>query len=457
VVVRVVIISGILNAQKTEKKDTFDSEKIIFIEILNFDVFFKSKPMRQFSISLKSVFLPFVLFISITGNSQPENQTFPNWKAGEMEIHHIYTGRGECVFCIFPDGTNMLIDAGDTGPHRDPRKTHGSPDETRQPGEWIARYISRLLDYRDEKKIDYAYLTHFHSDHMGRAFPTSPKTKNGGDYVLSGLSEVAEYLPFKTLIDRDWPTYQFPVPQKGNTFENYKTFIDWSIENNGMKMERFQPGSNEQFSLLFQAEKYPEFEIRNIIANGKIWTGKKNKTKNLFPKDADVDENKSSSGIRISYGNFDYFNGGDINGRITMNTPKWKDVETPVGKVLGPIEVCEVNHHAWVDAMNENFVASTQAQVFIMQVGNVSHINLSTLRTMTSKELYPSDRHIIPTNIPEISKIYLGESRLKQLSGDGGHAVIKVTQGGNDFKVFLLTTENESMQVKSVFGPFECK
>ncbi|MBT7000643.1 MAG: hypothetical protein HN955_19540 [Prolixibacteraceae bacterium] len=140
-----------------------------------------------------------------------------------------------------------------------------------------------------------------------------------------------------------------------------------------------------------------------------------------------------------------------------MNTPKWRDVETPVGKVLGPIEVCEVNHHAWVDAMNESFVASTQAQVFILQVWNVSHINLSTLRTMSSKELYPEERLIIPTTIPEISRTYLGESRVRQLSGDGGHAVIKVKPGGEEFSVFLLKTEDESMQVKSVFGPFESK
>lgn len=397
-------------------------------------------------------------FLSIVDNSFGQTgEPFPKWKAGEMEIHHIYTGRGECVFCIFPDGTNMLIDAGDTGPHRDPRTTHGSPNESKQPGEWIARYISRLLYYRDEKKIDYAYLTHFHGDHMGGVFQNSPKTKKGGDYILSGLTEVAEYIPFKKMVDRDWPTYQFPTPQKGKTFENYKNFINWNIENSGMKMERFEPGSNTQFSLLFHPEKYPGFEIRNIIANGEIWTGKKNKTKMLFPQNAKVDENKSSSGIRITYGDFDYFNGGDITGRITINTPKWRDIETPVGKVLGPVEVCEANHHAWIDAMNEQFVASTQPQVFILQVWNVSHINLSTLRTMSSKELYPGERHIIPTNIPEISKTYLGESRLKQLSGDGGHVVIKITPGGKEFNVFLLTTEDESMQIKSVFGPFKSK
>jgi len=389
--------------------------------------------------------------------AQTGSETFPSWKEGEMEIHHIYTGRGEAVFCIFPDGTNMLIDAGDIGPYKDPRTTHGSPDESRQPGEWIARYISRVLKYRSDKTIDYAYLTHFHGDHYGGAYPNSPKTKKGGDYLLSGLSEVAEYLPFKKMVDRDWPTYQYPAPQQGRSFENYKKFIDWNVEHDGMKMERFVPGSNTQFTLLYHPEKYKNFEVRNIVANGEVWTGKGNKAKKMFPAGAKVSENKVSSGVRISYGDFDYFNGGDICGRITFKTPKWRDIETPVGKVLGPVEVCEANHHAWIDAMNESFVASTQPQVFILQVWNVTHINLSTLQTMNSKELYPGDRLIIPTNIPELTKEYIGEANVKKLTGDGGHVVVKVNPGGTEYKIYLLATNDESMKIKSVYGPFECK
>ena len=37
---------------------------------------------------------------------------YAGWGTGEMDIHVIYTGRGESLFHIFPDGTSMLIDAG---------------------------------------------------------------------------------------------------------------------------------------------------------------------------------------------------------------------------------------------------------------------------------------------------------------------------------------------------------
>ena len=40
-------------------------------------------------------------------------EQLPKWEKGYLDIHHINTGRGSCAFLILPDGTNMMIDAGD--------------------------------------------------------------------------------------------------------------------------------------------------------------------------------------------------------------------------------------------------------------------------------------------------------------------------------------------------------
>ncbi len=45
-----------------------------------------------------------LLFISYTIAAQSSLQVIPEWQEGEMEIHHIFAGGGESVFCIFPDG-----------------------------------------------------------------------------------------------------------------------------------------------------------------------------------------------------------------------------------------------------------------------------------------------------------------------------------------------------------------
>ncbi|HLP71674.1 MAG TPA: MBL fold metallo-hydrolase, partial [Bacteroidales bacterium] len=155
--------------------------------------------MKRSFLSLILVFISGILF------SQKTGETLPPWQKGEMEIHHIYSGRGESVFCIFPDGTTMIIDAGDNGPHTDPRTTYISPDSSRHAGEWIARYILKRLEPLKQKSVDYMYLTHMHGDHMGGAFPDYPITKKGGDYILSGITEVGEYIGFGKMVDRGWP------------------------------------------------------------------------------------------------------------------------------------------------------------------------------------------------------------------------------------------------------------
>jgi glyoxylase-like metal-dependent hydrolase (beta-lactamase superfamily II) len=164
--------------------------------------------MKIFTLLLIFILLSAALF------SQEVGKVLPPWENGEMEIHHIYTGRGESAFCILPDGTTMLIDAGDIGPYLDPGTTPASPDTSRQPGEWIARYILKRMDPGGKKRIDYMFMTHFHGDHMGGVYENSPKTKKGGAYFLSGITEVGEYLQFGKMVDRDWPAYKYPIPMK---------------------------------------------------------------------------------------------------------------------------------------------------------------------------------------------------------------------------------------------------
>jgi len=65
-------------------------------------------------------------------------------------------------------------------------------------------------------------------------------------------------------------------------------------------------------------------------------------------------------------------------------------------------------------------------------------------------------KHIIPTNIPEISKAYLGDDQVKKLTGDGGHVVIKIAPGGKQYSVFILAANDESFNVKNVYGPYTC-
>jgi len=257
-----------------------------------------------------------VCFQTVLFAQAKQGETYPDWTTGYMDIHHINTGKGECVFVILPDGTTMMIDAGVKGPG--PREAIARPDDSRSPGEWIIRYVLRMMRPFAEKKLDYIFLTHFDGDHMGN-MQFSKKKSDKGDYMLTGITEVGEHIPFGKIVDRNWPDYHFPRPISNTAnMQNYISFVKWQIINKGVKVEQFQVGSNQQFLLLKQGDKYPEFEIRNIAANGQVWTGVHNNVRNHFPPLASIPasdipgENQCCAAIRISYGKFDYFNGGDL-------------------------------------------------------------------------------------------------------------------------------------------------
>ena len=65
----------------------------------------------------------------------------PDWREGYLDIHTIATGRGDACLIIMPDGTTMMIDAGDNGKAKD--KQH--PDGSMKPGEWQARYMKHFI------------------------------------------------------------------------------------------------------------------------------------------------------------------------------------------------------------------------------------------------------------------------------------------------------------------------
>ena len=72
------------------------------------------------------------------------------WRPGHFQVHMIYTGTAESLFLVFPDSTSMLLDCGDTNPHKfnverfGPQELPILPSESRRSGEWIARYVERV-------------------------------------------------------------------------------------------------------------------------------------------------------------------------------------------------------------------------------------------------------------------------------------------------------------------------
>ncbi len=172
-------------------------------------------------------------------------QQIARWSPGSLDIHQISTGRGNSAFVIMPDGTTLLIDAGDAGPPVAPF-TDPHPNGSRSPGAWIAYYIDRVLSESASRRLDYALITHSHADHMG------------------GLADVARSIPIRKVIDRGAPDYRYPVPPTDGSFQDYQRFLKQHLSDGSMQVERIRVGRADQLVRIMAPRAYPG--VRDVFA-----------------------------------------------------------------------------------------------------------------------------------------------------------------------------------------------
>ncbi len=396
------------------------------------------------------------------------------WKEGFLDIHHINTGRGDATFFILPDGTTMMFDIGaqeggwaDKPIASDELKvTPIFPNDSLRPGQWIANYIKQVIPPISNNKIDYAVISHFHIDHYG-SIRENTKLSNTGAYKLSGVTDLFDIIPISKIIDRGFPNYDYPLDlknyykEKELTFVNYLDFVDYNIGNKKLIVESLRVGDSEQITLLNASDKY-DFTVMPIKSNGTIKDSLSNesyeymKKEDVITKEGKFGENPLCNVLKISYGDFDYYTGGDITGvksktRISGKA-WWWDVETPVAKAVGQVEVATMNHHGVRDAMNDFFVKKLNPKIFVQQSITSDHPGQEAFYRIFDLEPVPD---LFATNIHEVTLATYGRWFKKAYKSKNGHIVIRVLPGGKEFYVFILDHLNSILNVKDVFGPYQ--
>src|SRR5262249_5558131 len=158
-----------------------------------------------------------------------------------------------------------------------------------------------------------------------------------------------------------------------------------------------QPGRADQIVLVHAPKDFPNFKIQNLAANGYAWTGSGTEVRNRFPEGAVPDENNLSLSFRLTYGAFNYFNGGDMAGvpeapvaGVTPPKPNsWDEMETAVAWVCGPVDVAAVNHHGTPDVANAPFLSILRPRVHIISIYASSQPGPDVLRRLLSEQVYP--------------------------------------------------------------------
>jgi hypothetical protein len=390
----------------------------------------------------------------------------PPWSAGYLYIHHISTGRGNSAYLVMPDGTSLLIDAGQTDeafirsvaplvpfPAR--------PNASHDAGYWIADYIRHFAPPGRPVALDYALITHFHTDHIGMLAPNSPLSATGA-YRLTGITEVGDLIPIKTLIDRAAPDYRTPVDLRScrltsneKTLANYLDMIDYRRAHD-LPVAGLKAGALDQIRLAHGG--YPSFHIRNIASSGVIWTGHGEETQQYIPadaiKDCWYDENPFSNVLKLSYGAFSYYSGGDIPGVPSYDQPWWRNMETPVAAVVGRVSAMTLDHHGNRDTINGDLLRALQPRVIVQQNWLSAQPGEEVVWRLASKEYYPGPRDVFSTGMAAETRAAIGPLMDKVYRSYHGHVVIRVAPGGASYEVFILNDEDTRREVIAHFGPY---
>ena len=246
---------------------------------------------------------------SSAGDKKPLSHKCPTQSIDKkLVISVLAVGQGDSTFIRTPNGTTVLIDAGNPG--------RGNSD-----------IIPTLKKCYKVSSIDYVILTHPHADHFG------------------GLPEILNAFSVKKAIyDTGYG--------KGVKFEKFAALADSTHKRSIPKLGEtaIVSGDGVKFKL--------------VAINGEILGGKR---VNVFKKNGEpTDVNSVSIAIVIEYGKFRYFTAGDISGGGN-NTP---DVESPVADVVGRVDVMKSNHHGSATANNPYLMNKLRPKQILISVGD---------------------------------------------------------------------------------------
>ncbi|MBX2964513.1 MAG: lamin tail domain-containing protein [Cyclobacteriaceae bacterium] len=221
--------------------------------------------------------------------------------AQHLKIFHIDVDQGDATLFVTPNGSTMLVDAGKNG--------HGER-------------IKKILDQEGISCIDYFVNTHYHEDHYGGI----DELVNLGVYV--GVA-----------YDRGDKDFLPPKKLKEKTYKDYQDAV-------GSKAIMLTSGTDIPID--------PALSVR-CISHGGVVLGE---TEISTAKN----ENDMSLSLLITYGNFKYFIGGDVEEHTERKIAE-RDLVLDV-------DVYQANHHGSHTSSSWGFLQDLMPAVVVISNGS---------------------------------------------------------------------------------------